>query len=256
MSVQGVVYTITNKVTGKVYIGETKRGAVRLYERRKGLETSRERNTDLQNDYDEYGVGNFNFENIMETENHKFCEFVLIELFSRVKLGYKQRRGDQIQKVTKGDLMIPQRVFNEVEKYVHKCYKGSSFYQHMLVEIQDMKGGFECKSEDIYNRDFKTEFCKLNYSVSTQRPIEALFRRTCDFELKWEKDLYDFTFDEIEVVLYSLEVTTIRSLQNITSKLKKYKDFAIKQAVSNDKLNYFNGLGKQVNGSKYLLGVK
>jgi hypothetical protein len=89
------------------------------------------------------------------------------------------------------------------------------------------------------------EFCKLNYSPSSQRSAELLFGSISDYELKWGKDIYDFTFEEIEKVLYSLGTTTLRSLQSITSKFKRYVDFAIKRAVSQNEQNYFTGFGAE-----------
>ncbi|MFS8189158.1 hypothetical protein ACMG4J_20840 [Rossellomorea marisflavi] len=66
------------------------------------------------------------------------------------------------------------------------------------------------------------------------------------------KDLYDFTFEEAEELLSSLNAKSLRSMQNHISRLRRYLEFAIQQGVSVNQFNYYKGKGKKENASKYL----
>ncbi|MDQ0202173.1 GIY-YIG nuclease family protein [Neobacillus ginsengisoli] len=127
----GVVYAITNNLTGLIYLGGTTRGGdVRLNEHRLALENERERNEQLQIDYCRVGEKNFSFEIIFESTEHELCELVLIELFSRIGWGYKQRRGNRIQKVITGEVTIPEIVYQQVVNYIHQNHSEEGYFQH------------------------------------------------------------------------------------------------------------------------------
>jgi len=249
---KGTVYAITNKITGRIHFGVTTRdGEVRLNEHRLALANKKERNKSLQREYCEIGEENFSFEIIIETNEHALCELVLIELFSRIGLGYKQRRGNRIQKVLNGEETIPESVYQQVEKYIYDKHSEKDYFHQLLEELQDIKSGFECKSKEIYNREFKNHFLAV-YKTSTRRVDEVRFKKAGRFEEKAQKDLYDFTFEKAEEFLYSLHAKSLRSIQNHISRLGKYLDFAIQQGRSINKVNYYKHLGKKENASKYL----
>ncbi|MCA1200856.1 phage lytic cycle repressor MrpR family protein [Priestia flexa] len=249
----GAVYAITNRLTDRVYFGETTRGGdLRLHEHRSGLENKRERNKSLQRDYSEVGAENFTFETIIETNEHVLCELVLIEIFSRIGMGYRQRRGNQIQKVLSGEGKIPEEVYQKIEAYINQRHDKSDYHSMLLCELKDIKeNGFQCKSEDIYNRKFKNLFWN-GYSSSTRRVDECRFKKVAIFEKQEKKDLYDFTLEEAEKVLYSLGAKRVRSIQNHISRLRIYLNFAMNQGVSKNETNYYDYLSKSEIASKYL----
>lgn len=248
-----IVYAITSRLNGKVLVGVTQRdGEKRLEEHKLDLKKGRERNKSLQRDYSESGEYSFSFDVIIETDEGDSCETVLIELLSRFGLAYNKRRGKDIEKYIKGEKVVPDKVYKEIEIYIHKYQWNKIHYKEMLNELQDIKTRFTCKSKDIYNRDFKNQSL-TRYGHSTQRVVQVLFRNSCKFEEMWNKDLYDFTFEEAEEFLCSLKAKSLRSIQNIISKLHKYLEFAMEQGVSRNEKNYYKGLGRKENASKYLL---
>ncbi|MGG0334768.1 GIY-YIG nuclease family protein [Priestia aryabhattai] len=253
MKKKGIVYTITNKSTGKIYFGETTRdGEKRINEHRLALTRGSERNKALQKEYSEIGGNGFAFEVIIETKEYKLCELVLLELFSRIGLGYKQRRGDGIQKVINGEVKIPEEVYESIENYISLNFTRADCYPQLLSELKDIRESeFKCKSKDIYNREFKNLFW-VGYSNDTRRVDEVRFKKARRFEEKVHKDLYDFTFEEAEEFLYSLNAKSLMSIRNQISRLRKYLEFAIQQGCSVNKNNYYKGLGNKVNASKYL----
>jgi hypothetical protein len=249
----GVVYAITNKLSGKVYFGETTRsGDTRINEHRLALSKGEERNKSLQKDYIKVGDDGFIYEVLFETKDHKLCELVLIELFSRIGLGYEQRQGDGIQKLRNKELIIPIEVYDQIDSCISRNYNEGNYLCKLQVELRDIKeNGFECKTDTIYNRDFKKNFL-VRYNNATRRVDEVRFKKAAKFEKQLQKDLYDFSFAEAEKILYSLNAKSLRSMQNHISRLSKYLEFAIQQGYSVNQINYFKGKGKKENASKYL----
>lgn len=249
----GIVYTITNEITGRIYVGETTRDReTRFKEHHLALIKGKERNKQLQKEFSEIGADGFEFQIIIETKEHKLCELVLIELFSRIGVGYKQRRGDCIQKVIRGELKIPEEVYQEIGTYINQNHSKGDHNLQLLGELKDiMENGFQCKSDDIYNREFKNLFL-TGYNDDTRRVDEVRFKKIGRFEKQLQKDLYDFSFEEAEEILYSLNAKSLRSIQNHISRFRKYLEFAIQQGCSANKENYYNGLGIKENASKYL----
>jgi len=124
----GYVYVIYDKVNLKFYFGETSRdGNKRLMEHMSEFRRGEGRNKPIQKDYLKYGESRFIFEVIFETSEHKLCELVLIELFSRVGKAYNKRRGDEIQKVERGEIIIPLCVYREIEAYLQRIHSKSPY---------------------------------------------------------------------------------------------------------------------------------
>ncbi|MFS8189157.1 GIY-YIG nuclease family protein [Rossellomorea marisflavi] len=184
----GIVYSIKNKYNGSIYIGETKREKeTRFHEHHLALINGKERNKQLQKEFSELGINGFEFQGIIETKEHKLSELVLIELFSRIGIGYKQKRGDRIQKVISGEVIIPEVVFQDIKTYINQIHSEGDYHLQLLDELKDIKeNGFQCKSDDIYNREFKNLFL-AGYNHKTRRVDEFRFKKAGKFEKKEQK---------------------------------------------------------------------
>jgi group I intron endonuclease len=64
----GGIYTITNSVNGKIYIGCTKDFEIRCYTHFNNLKNNKHSNEHLQNSFNKYGKNNFNFEILEECD--------------------------------------------------------------------------------------------------------------------------------------------------------------------------------------------
>ncbi|SMQ78375.1 hypothetical protein SAMN05444673_3395 [Bacillus sp. OV166] len=252
-TINGDVYVINNKINHKVLIGEGDDGSSRLSQHRSNLKKGIERNKPLQEDYEKYGEDVFEYEVIINSIDRKLCEQLLIELFSRVDKAYnkRDRSGGKIRKIEQGELLVPAILYQEIEAFIHQWEQKLPYFKDLLDELEDMKAGFESKSEKIFNRDFKKSFL-TGYEHETQRVAKQLFKITYDFEVELNKDLYNFTFEEAGKVLSALGAGTIRSIQNSKPTLSKYLEFAIQQVVSDNKINYYKNLRKKEDISMYL----
>ena len=63
----GCVYSITNTINHKIYIGQTVNFKKRIYEHKRTLKLNKHKNKYLQNDYNEFGLSAFTFQ--LEYEN-------------------------------------------------------------------------------------------------------------------------------------------------------------------------------------------
>ncbi|HDX9578406.1 TPA: hypothetical protein ROX88_001937, partial [Bacillus pseudomycoides] len=234
---KGNVYVIFNKANKKVLFGETGGdGYFRLSKHRSDLRREIERNKFLQEDFLKYREDTFDFKVIIETSEHELCKLILMELFSRIGMAYNNRRNNQIERVERGEKIIPIDLYEKVEGFIHRWQLELPYYKALLNELQDMKCRFESKAEDIYQREFKNVFLTSKYSVDTQRVAKALFKKTGEIEKRKDKDLYTFNEEELAETFKSLKAKTIRSLQDKISTVERYIDFAKQNGRT--KINY------------------
>lgn len=99
-----------------------------------------------------------------------------------------------------------------------------------------------------FNFDFKSKFADAYDNKKTSRVVMALFRNTKKYEDIYNKDLYDFDYEELRSVLKSFKTKTIRSLQNQISTIERYIEFAKKHSKTKfDQVNFakeLNARGK------------
>lgn len=118
-----------------------------------------------------------------------------------------------------------------------------------MIELQQINGS----KEELYNYEFKERFLQLQYpKENTRRVKRTHLKHAADLEYDLNKDLYDFTFEEFEELLYKIGAKTVRSLQSILPTLRRYIQFAIEQGVKKSKDNSLENFGSTEVISKYL----
>jgi hypothetical protein len=240
VSRSGDIYVIYNRTYHKALNGEGEDGDFRLQQHISNLKKGIERNKQLQEDYDRLGKDAFEFKVVIKSIDRKLCESLLIELFSRLGMSYNKRdkSGERIRKIEMGELVVPTIMFKEIEDFIQQWKEKLPYYKELLHELEDMKAGFESKSENIYQREFKNTFLNSkSYTEESKRVAKSLFKKIAPFEEQLRKDLYDFSVAELRIILKSLGAKTIRSLQDKKSTIEQYINFAIEQGKSKNKVN-------------------
>jgi group I intron endonuclease len=94
----GYIYKITNRKTGKIYIGSTKNPKEREYSHFSNLKLNKHLNKELQKDFNQFGSKNFKFEVVLKRKIKKHNDLIDIEMkyyikFEHLGLYNKQMPG-------------------------------------------------------------------------------------------------------------------------------------------------------------------
>jgi len=84
---------------------------------------------------------------------------------------------------------------------------------------------------DMYNEDLKREFIST-YSEDTHKFYERVFYNSAPLEKELGKDVYEFSTEEVEKVLYDLRPPTIASSRANASILRTYFNWAIRRGMT------------------------
>lgn len=107
-----------------------------------------------------------------------------------------------------------------------------------------MEKEFTFNNEDeVYNTKFKERFINEKYDEFNAIPVR-LFKASYLMEISLNKDLCEFNVKEIESVIKSLRYTSVNTVRNAASCIRRYIDwmYAVKYKLNN--LNILNVLGE------------
>lgn len=93
----------------------------------------------------------------------------------------------------------------------------------------------------MYNEEIKNDFLD-GYIEETKSVYRRIFYETSKVEELLGRDLFNFTKDEIEDVLYSLSPLTVFASRTNVSIISSYIDWAIKNGYKKTNINYFRVL--------------
>lgn len=79
----------------------------------------------------------------------------------------------------------------------------------------------------LYNEDIKEEFLNLYDNENTKSTMRHLFIKSAETEFQKEKDLYDFTLEEISEIMYELNPITANSARTYGRFINYYIDWTI-----------------------------
>lgn len=106
---------------------------------------------------------------------------------------------------------------------------------------------------NLYNKELKLSFIEEKYENNTQKQVARLLGNAYNIEKALGKDLSNFSYEEIEEFLKSLNRKTVQSVSGDVSFLRSYIDYAIEKGYVPTRINYlklFRGsemLSKYVN---------
>lgn len=151
--------------------------------------------------------------------------------------------GDRFEQETIEELLKKPESIVKMEEdlilsYIGGLYKATLYEKLNPVNVFINNKEIRTKvKKEMYNEDFKEEFIS-RYNKSTQRVVRVVFKKTSILERAYNKDLYDFTLEEFQDVLMSLQSKTMRSLQSEVTRFKQYIAFALERGLPVENANY------------------
>lgn len=112
----------------------------------------------------------------------------------------------------------------------------------------------------MFNNDFKDKFIKEKSNVPLNF-VNNAFNKANELEEFYEKDICNFTLDEIKNLLLTFNSTSIEYLRVLTSIFRKYTNYMIENNLSLDNINHYDSVdskllktcvNKEVIKNKYL----
>lgn len=83
----------------------------------------------------------------------------------------------------------------------------------------------------MYNPETKSTFLH-RYKENTQKAYSRVFNLTMQFEMEKQKELYNFTLEDIETVLRSFHATTGDSINTAGRTISAYLNWSIEEGLN------------------------
>ncbi|MCY7911199.1 hypothetical protein MOB65_20295 [Bacillus inaquosorum] len=105
----------------------------------------------------------------------------------------------------------------------------NNFYRNEKLNLKNALR----KVDVFYNEDLKEDFLKSkNYKKETEEAFRMLFNKTESMERSLDKDLSNFSRDELEELFRSLKAKTTRSMQTYISKINQYNNYSVEKGFA------------------------
>jgi hypothetical protein len=131
-----VIYKITNIINGKSYIGKTKyiNPNKRFREHLREYKKDRCKDRPLYRAFNKYGVDNFSFEILLETDTPEIDEVRLIEEYDTFKTGYNATLGGDGKSYVNEELIInTYKELQSIKETSKVCNYDSGTIRRILV---------------------------------------------------------------------------------------------------------------------------
>jgi group I intron endonuclease len=101
------IYSITNHVNGKRYVGQSRKVEARISKHQKALIGGYHDNKHLQSAYNKYGAGNFSFDVLRECSFDELdsWERIFVRHFDSMANGYNKDSGGNLQKTFSAEML-------------------------------------------------------------------------------------------------------------------------------------------------------
>ncbi len=234
------IYKISNKINGKIYIGESVNIATRWYAHINELESNKHYNTNLQSEWNEFGADNFMFEIIKLIDDKNLTETEI-----KANLIYEEKL-----EIDKYNIELLYNIENTFEDVINndRYIKKQTELKYELCKLSGIDIDEKISNSEKYCEKVKEEYTAL---------IESNINITHNIDLKLKyPNLYKLIHDKLDFLIKMFDI----SLENLDVKLQnnyiindipifycsyKYiKDtLNIRQGDVSQNINLFNLLG-------------
>jgi hypothetical protein len=94
----------------------------------------------------------------------------------------------------------------------------------------------------MFNKELKERFLS-GYIDNTARMYRYALTKAESMEIQLNKDIYDFTSEERDMLLYSYSNRSLDTVNVMKSSLSRYVAFCVAEGYVKDKINYFETIG-------------
>ncbi|MCY9737549.1 site-specific integrase [Paenibacillus alvei] len=94
----------------------------------------------------------------------------------------------------------------------------------------------------LYNEEVKHDFLQL-YSKGSEDYYKRIFEKSVVLENRLDRDLFDFTLEELEDLMFDLDPMTINAAQTNYSIISSYISFAIDKGYRTNSINSLKAMG-------------
>lgn len=101
------------------------------------------------------------------------------------------------------------------------------------------------KNGELYNEKTKLEYLATIESEDVKDLSYHLFQKSKSAEKYFEKDLYSFNLDQIDMVMRNINPATLNSVANNKSRINNYIRWAIKNGRRANNMNPLQGTGQE-----------
>ena len=155
----GWIYSITNKVNDKKYIGMTRDIKDRWYRHKRNLRLNEHKNEHLQNSYNKYGLNSFEFKIIEENIPYKSLEEkekYYIEKFNTFKSGYNRTTGGEKN----------YSMSKETKEKLSKIFKGENSSTNKITPEEGIEIFNKYHNSKLTYIDLAEEYGLCHFTVS------------------------------------------------------------------------------------------
>ena len=179
-----------------------------------------------------------------------FLPAVKEEMFKDLSASIENNR---LKKVLNGEDGIEILTTQEAVSFLKRIQmfsRDDRFDPSKLLKKEDLKYA-NYIDQKPFNSEFKEKFFK-KYKPTTVASMRVFFGRVAILEKQFNKDLFDFSYEQLEELWKSLNSLTVRSLQNTISTVEQYISFAIKNKMVDNKINLASAFDTKEKLEKYV----
>jgi len=179
-----------------------------------------------------------------------FLPTVKEEMFKELSASVNNEKLNQVLNGESGIEILNNQEAAAFLKKIQMFSRDDRFNPNHFFKKEELKDS-NYIDQKPFNSGFKEKFFK-RYRPATVASMRVFFGRVAILERQFNKDLFDFNYEQLEELWKSLSALTVRSLQNTISTVEQYIEFAIKNKMVEKNINLASAFNTKEKLEKYL----